>query len=63
MSCVFVTHYKSNKAPTFHQADIANVAEAKARAETIMNSSVDISDVSVFEFVAMASKVESVQWN
>lgn len=63
MSYVFITYYKSNKAPSFHQADIANVEEVKARAETIMNSSVDISDVSVFEFIAMASKVETVQWN
>ena len=63
MSYVFITYYKSNKAPTYQQADVDNMEAAKARAETILNSSVDVSDVSVFEFIAMASKVEVVQWN
>lgn len=63
MSYVFITYYKSNKAPTYQQADVDNMEAAKARAETIMNSSVDVSDVSIFEFVACATKVETVQWS
>lgn len=63
MSYVFVTHYKSNKAPTFQEFDASSMEAAKAQAERIMNGSVDVSDVSVYEFLSIASKVEMVQWS
>lgn len=63
MSYVFVTHYKSNKAPTFQEFEAPSMEDAKAQAERIMNGSVDVSDVSVYEFLGVASKVEMVQWS
>lgn len=63
MSYVFVTRYKSNKAPTFQEFETPSMEAAKAQAERIMNGSVDVSDVSVYEFISVASKVEMVQWS
>ncbi len=63
MSYVFVTHYKSNKTHTFQEFEGESMEDARAQAERIMNGSVDVSDVSVYEFAGVASKVEMVQWS
>lgn len=63
MNFVFVTHYKSNKASTMQEIEAETVTDAKERAASIMQSSVDISDISIYEFVSVATKVETIQWS
>lgn len=63
VATVFIQHYRSNKAPTLTSGSHENLEYAKIHATEIMNNSVDVVKVEVYELAACAEKVEAVQWN
>lgn len=56
-------NYRSTKGSTFSAIVADSLVEAQNRAREIMESSIDIESVIVFQAVARAQKVEIVQWN
>lgn len=63
MSYVFAINYRSNKPTSYQQFDAASMEDAKAQAGRMLESSIDVSEVCVYEYVNAAQKVEVVQWN
>ena len=63
MRFVIVQQFKSNKADLYQEFAFDDVNDAKNRAKTLLESSVDVKTVSVFQLTAEAFKVESVAWS
>lgn len=62
MHVVLVTNFKSNKAPTFQQATFTDIEEGRERVQALVDSSVDVHSVEVFEYLTGLEKVETTQW-
>jgi hypothetical protein len=61
---VFIQFYKSNKQPTYTQNECSDDLDAaKAYAETLLNSSVDVREVELYQVVGSVAKVEVAEWN
>ena len=63
MHYIIVQLFKSNKPAAYTSIVVDSHEQAKERAKSILDGSVDIQTVEIFELVASASKVEVVQWN
>lgn len=60
---VFVQNYKSSKAPTYTMNECSQERDAaQTYAQTLLESSVDVSSVDVFEYIGACEKVEKIQW-
>lgn len=61
---IFVQNFKSNKKPEYLMNECSGEVEAARQyALKLLASSVDVTSVEIFEHLASATKVESVEWN
>lgn len=60
---VFIKHYNSNKSSDFTQNECSQDIEiAKGYAETILNSSVDVKAVEMFQLQGRLNKIQKMEW-
>lgn len=60
---VALVSYRSNKNASFSHMTAATQEQARDQVKAMMEASVDIAAITLFESTAHASKVEIVQWN
>lgn len=61
---VFIQHFKSGKKPEFMQNECSDdIQAAKKYAVTLLNSSVDVKAVEIYNYVGCANKVENIEWS
>lgn len=62
-SFVFIQHLKSTKEPKISSLFLDGHVAAKAHVQRLLDSSIDVQSVDMYEIVATAQKVTETVWN